>query len=106
VNCYLSYEQFVVLFPNTEIRQEDYCTFEQMAEQIAWQYLGSEPVNIIQPLQMAVGLIVQAIFAQGIRAKDLPIDESEGGVSRRYKDFSIIPDNAKEILDMYVKPVI
>lgn len=99
---YLPYSDFVKLFPNAEINENDFPLFERIAENAVWDFLGEQKAKVISPLQYAIGLIIQHMYAQGMRSKDLPASENEGGVSRQYgSPEELIPANAQEILWRY-----
>ena len=105
---YLTFEQFKAFFRNAEINDEEtFEQFEKVAETAAWRYIGRQMVKVKADVQYAIGLTIQSMYAMGIRPKDLPRSESEGGVNKQYAVITnIIPEPAQQILDNYTEVVI
>ena len=99
---YINYDTFTKLFPNVEIAEADFSIYERIAESAAWNYMGEQAARVYPEVQHAVGLIIQKMYADGLRRKDLPQNLSEGGVSITFaKENDIITDEAKNILNRY-----
>ena len=99
---YISYDTFVKFFPNVEIAEADFPTYERVAESSAWNYMGEQAARVYPEVQYAVGLIIQKMYANGLRRKDLPENLSEGGVNISFpKDKDILTEEAKNILNRY-----
>ena len=99
---YINYDTFTKLFPNVEIEEADFPTYERIAESAAWNYMGEQAARVYPEVQYAIGLIIQKMYADGLRRKDLPESLSEGGVNIKFSDENdIITDEAKSILNRY-----
>ncbi len=102
----LKYDDFKVYFKNVDISEDEFDKFNNVAENLAWQYLGYKPSKVDSTLQFAIGLIIQKIYARGMRAKDLPSSESEGGVNRSYNNEDILSEEITNILDLFRRPTL
>ena len=98
---YTAYSDFTVWFPNVDITEDEFSSFEEVAESLAFRYIGETPSQVYPDLQYAIGLIVQNLVAQGRKSIDLPKSENEGGVSKQYEEQGLIPPKAIEILDKF-----
>ena len=94
----ISYSEFEVLFKNVDITESDFNIYEPYAEDLARAYVG----EVLPPSyknKYAIGLIIQNLVAIGIQPNDKIVSQSEGGVSIKYRDLEVIPEEAKKILD-------
>lgn len=100
---YLDYATFQKFFPNVELTEDQFNAYEPVAEASAWRFIGKVLPNTESPVQYAIGLIVQNLYALGRRPQDLPVTRNEGGVTVSYKQAQhIIPEEAQGILREYI----
>lgn len=103
---YITWEEFKVYFPNVDFTklgdaETIFETYEEVAEDIIYNYLGKVLTNPKKDIMYACGLIIQHIRALGLQPQDKnPF--SVAGISSTPKDFTeIIPPLAQKILDRY-----
>lgn len=99
---YITFTDFQVLFPNVNIEEVDFDTYEEYAEDLIYNYCGRVINNPKKDVSYACGLVIQHLRGISLLPQNLAPIASGGVNSNPGRDFmEYIPDKAKEILDRY-----